>query len=299
MNKFPQDPPTRMKRVRLAIDGLSIGDSLGEQFVHPSRKLFVTHRVLPDGPWPYTDDTEMALAIAETLDDHGSIDQDVLAQRFADRFSRRPNRGYGAGAAKLLAAVSFGEPWRTASRNLFDGEGSMGNGAAMRAAPIGAYFADSSPTLIAEAVRSAEVTHSHPEGIAGAIAVAAAAGWACRQQIANPLAPDLFENVLDATPPSDVRIGIERARNLRNETSFERVVGILGNGSRVTARDTVPFCLWCVNRHPTNFVEALWTAYSAHGDIDTNGAIVGGIVALAAGSASLPEKWLYQRESLD
>ena len=58
---------------------------------------------------------------------------------------------------------------------LFGGEGSFGNGAAMRVAPLGAYFADELDAVVEQASFSAEVTHSHPEGIAGAIAVAVAA----------------------------------------------------------------------------------------------------------------------------
>lgn len=86
---------------------------------------------------------------------------------------------------------------------------------------------------------------------------------------------------------------------LRDETSFARVVGILGNGSRVIARDTVPFCLWCADRHADDFVEAIWTAISALGDIDTNAAIVGGIVGLSAGKSQIPTEWLLRREVLE
>lgn len=52
--------------------------------------------------------------------------------------------------------------------------GSMGNGAAMRVAPIGAYFADDLDKVLSHARASAEVTHGHREGIAGAMATAVA-----------------------------------------------------------------------------------------------------------------------------
>ena len=58
---------------------------------------------------------------------------------------------------------------------------------------------------------------------------------------------------------------------------------MLGNGSRITAPDTVPFALWCAARHIDDYAEALWTTVSAGGDNDTNCAIVGGIVVLANG----------------
>ena len=81
-------------------------------------------------------------------------------------------------------------------------------------------------------------------------------------------------------------------------TSVKTVVDQLGNGSRVTAPDTVPFALWCAAHYLDNYVEALWTTVSGLGDIDTDCAIVGGIVALAAGQTSIPEDWREARETL-
>jgi len=64
------------------------------------------------------------------------------------------------------------------------------------------------------------------------------------------------------------------------------------------ASDTVPFCLWCAARHVNNYQEVIWSAVSVYGDIDTNCAIVGGIVALSAGRESIPREWLKAREPL-
>ena len=73
----------------------------------------------------------------------------------------------------------------------------------------------------------------------------------------------------------------------------------LGNGRKVISSDTVPFSLWCAARHLGDFVEAMWTTVSGLGDRDTTCAIVGGIVALAAGRSSIPEDWLRAREALE
>ena len=103
-------------------------------------------RVLPSGPWPYTDDTEMALSIYEILKECDSIGQDKLAHSFTEKYDIR--RGYGPNMHHLLERIRNGESWQTASPSLFDGQGSMGNGAAMRAAPIGGYFADDLETVV-------------------------------------------------------------------------------------------------------------------------------------------------------
>src|SRR6266851_7412707 len=174
------DHPLRMARVRLALDGLSVGDAFGECFFHPDRAQAILrgHRETPPAPWRYTDDTEMALAIAEVLEAHGGIHQDELAQAFARRYQKNPHRGYGATAFQILAAIHRGEPWHQASHEAFGGQGSMGNGGAMRVAPVGAYFANDLASVVEHARASAEVTHGHPDGQAGAIAVAVAAAWA-------------------------------------------------------------------------------------------------------------------------
>src|SRR5438874_1085124 len=137
------DHPTRMERVHLALDGLSVGDAFGGQFFIPGRyQACFAGRVAPPGRWRYTDDTEMALAIVEVLDGHGRVHQPELARAFARRYDCDPRRGYGPAMHQLLPAIAQGMDFREAARQLFGGEGSFGNGGAMRVAPVGAYFAD-------------------------------------------------------------------------------------------------------------------------------------------------------------
>ncbi len=74
-----------------------------------------------------------------------------------------------------------------AASALFNGMGSFGNGAAMRIAPLGAYFADDLDRVAIEAERAAVITHTHPEAVAGAIAVALAAAHAVRSREGAPV----------------------------------------------------------------------------------------------------------------
>jgi hypothetical protein len=99
-------------RARLSLDGLSVGDAFGERFFGPSGEVLkrISRRELPDAPWTYTDDTEMALSIVEILEERGGIDQDVLAARFAGRM--RFNRNYGQGTYAVLCGVKEGLDWR-------------------------------------------------------------------------------------------------------------------------------------------------------------------------------------------
>lgn len=279
---------TRLARMRQCLEGLSVGDAFGEQFAGAGAYRLLTRALAPP-PWRTTDDTEMACEIASMLEAIGRIDQDLLARRFANRWLRDPDRGYAGGAIRVLRTISNGEDWRVAARASFGGAGSLGNGAAMRAAPIGAFFSDDSEQLLRQVHAASEVTHAHPEGIAGAAAVALAAAWATNGQ------GDLFEYVLDHLPSTgSTREGVERARALLHATPHE-AANRLGNGSQVTAPDTVPFCLWVVRRAGSDFADALWTTASEQGDVDTTCAIVGGILALRT---TIPAEWIRAREPL-
>ena len=272
----------------LSLEGLSVGDAFGELFFFRSPDL----RQLPEGPWRWTDDTHMALSIVQVIKKHGRIDQDELAKAFAERFMQEPWRGYAGGAKKLLTRIASGEDWRPASRALFGG-GSYGNGAAMRAAPIGGFFSGDPLRAAEEARLSAVITHAHPEGQAGAMAVAAGAAIASGQERHSPR--EFLLKILPFVPVSLTRERIEEAMDIPGK-DLAAAVRRLGTGSYVSAQDTVPFCLWSAAYHPDDFAEALWWTVSGLGDRDTTCAIVGGIVALS--SRRIPPEWVRRREPL-
>lgn len=91
---------------------------------------------------------------------------------------------------------------------------------------------------------------------------------------------------------------LQRAQALTPATPLTTAVGVLGNGSLVSAHDTVPFALWCAARHLDDYEEALWLTVSGLGDRDTTCAIVGGIVACCTGSVAIPLAWRDAREPL-
>jgi ADP-ribosylglycohydrolase len=299
---LPADHPERVKRMRLSRDALGLGDALGEMLSYRAEAApqWLKQNDFPAGPWFHTDDTEMAISIASVLKSHGHIHQDALAKRFVRRFERDPDRGYGKMTRIQMREVLAGAKWRETAANAFGGQGSMGNGGAMRVAPLGAYFANDLERCASEARASSVVTHTHPEGVAGtiAVAVAAALAWQLRNTPGPERANQFFDAVLRMTPESEVRRGIVEARKTPAQTPSEDVARKLGNGSLVTAPDTVPFCLWISAHHPDNFVDALAQTICVGGDCDTNAAIVGGIVALSAGREAIPEDWLKAREPL-
>lgn len=290
---------TALERARASLEGLSVGDGFGEKF-------FFTHgvyeaineRSVPSSPWFWTDDTAMAISLYECLQIHGEIISDDLAQRFARRHRNDPMRGYGAGTRRLMNQINEGQPWQEARLALFDGRGSFGNGAAMRVAPLGAYFADDLERVVEQATLSAEITHAHPEGIAGAIAVAVAAALAVGHRHSSRSRREYLHLVAERVPESEVKSKIVRATKYTDHTPIETAISQLGVGWEITAQDTVPFCIWCAAKHLDDFVEAMWYTVSALGDRDTTCAIVGGIVAANVGVNSIPRTWRQAREEL-
>ena len=289
-----------IRRAKLSLEGLSVGDAFGEQFFGDPEQVMTSihHRQLPSSPWHVTDDTMMALGIVEVLEQYAGIRQDVLAQTFATLYQTNPTRGYGGMAHKILREIGCGGDWRVIASSVFDGMGSFGNGGAMRVAPLGAYFAEDVQAVIEQASLSAEVTHAHREGQAGAVAVALAAAFVSTATL-PVIGKGLLEFVLEYTPDSETRAGIHKALSLPVTYSVETVVSALGNGRKISAPDTVPFCLWCIAKHPTNYEEALWTTVSGLGDRDTTCAIVGGVVVLATGQSGIPTHWHTAREPQD
>jgi ADP-ribosylglycohydrolase len=169
----------------------------------------------------------------------------------------------------------------------------------MRIAPLGAYFTNDLPAVVEQAALATEVTHAHPEAVAGAIAVAAAAALASQTRFEPTLVGAAFlERVLAWVPDSVVRERTAQVQAFATDTPIWTVVHAVGNGSGITAQDTVPFCLWCAAHHLDTYLAAIWRTVDGLGDIDTNCAIVGGIVAARVGMEGLPADWLARRESL-
>ena len=274
-----------------SLQGLSVGDAFGETFFREDPQS-IQERSLPPGTWNWTDDTHMALSIVEVLLEFGRIEQDKLARLFAEKYSQQPWRGYGGGARRLLGNLSRKADWREEAPKLFSG-GSYGNGAAMRAAPIGAYYTNAPQRAAEEAEKSAMITHFHPEGRVGAMAVAAAAAL-FPLELGVKTGAEFLEEVAALLPESKTRAGIEEAVRIP-PSQVQQAASKLGTGMRVAAFDTVPFCLWVAAHHADEYENALWVTVSGSGDMDTTCAIVGGIIGAARPA---PPEWIARREPL-
>lgn len=279
-----------------SLSGLSVGDALGERFFGAEEEAIerIARRELPpNGPCGYTDDTEMALSVVEVLRNYGAIQQNKLAVAFVSRFNRA--RGYGGSAQQLISAIGKAPngAWRSLAPATFSGRGSFGNGSAMRVAPLGAYFSDDYPKAAEEAEKSSVITHTHREGIAGAVATAIATAWLARKQPWDR--DDFYDTLLEWTPAGQTWEGIKKGRELPTQTHGRDAAQILGSGQNTSAQDTVPFAIWAVSCQPEDFASTFWRTVEGLGDRDTTCAIACGII----GARTLPPPdWLALREDL-
>jgi poly(ADP-ribose) glycohydrolase ARH3 len=138
--------------------GHAVGDAVGAPFERcPAEAIyrdFGPARRIVDAPrieeLIYTDDTQMMVAVAEALIEDGEIDVDRLAMRFANAYE--PQRGYGPGARRILEAARAGDDWKELARTIFPG-GSLGNGAAVRVAPIALRISSQMMSSVFSAIR--------------------------------------------------------------------------------------------------------------------------------------------------
>ena len=286
------------ERARDSLQGLAVGDALGESFfgAPDAVRARIAARQLPSGPRPWTDDTQMATALVGVLEksDGWIRESDALAA-FADAFDIY--RGYGLATRQLLLQVRRGADGPSLVREAFGGAGSWGNGAAMRAAPVGAWHAEDLD-LVAQLSRvQALSTHGHPDAAEGAVAVAVTTGLACTSEVA-PSRAESLSTAADYCRPGAVREVLETAARL-GSVSPATAAAELGAGAEVSAADTVPFALWCAVGNLDDFVETFWATVSGLGDRDTTCAIACSVVAARVGRAGIPDDWIARVEPVD
>jgi ADP-ribosylglycohydrolase len=217
--------------------GAIAGDVIGSP--HEGYRVETKGFPLFDRQCRFTDDTVLTVAVADVLLNGGTY-----ADRYQDYYRRYPNAGYGSNFRRW-AESRDPEPY-----------GSFGNGSAMRVSPVG-FALDSLDEVLAEAKRSAEPTHNHPEGIKGARAIATAV-FLARIKTAKPE----IRSYLERTFEYDLRPSVDA---MRKSYRFD-----------VTCQVTVPAALTCF-LESTDFEDAVRNAVSLGGDTDTLACMAGSV----------------------
>jgi poly(ADP-ribose) glycohydrolase ARH3 len=264
-------------RFRGCLLGLALGDALGAP--HEGGRPGGTLGPAPD-VLRWTDDTEMALGLARSLAEKRGLDEDHLARTWAEGADF--TRGYGGGARRLLERIRQGGDWRSGVRAIFP-QGSYGNGAAMRAAPLGLFFREAPAE---PAARAAAITHGHPLGIEGGVLVARAVAMALSGRL------DLAA-LRDGCREADFRGRLEVAgQDLSGEQVRERL------GAGVEAHRSVVTAIHAAHRFG-EFLPMIAFVVSLGGDVDTIGAMAGAIFGAREGVEALPADLLGRLEARD
>ena len=128
-----------INQAKLSLEGLSVGDAFGQCFFYHPVEWATTHTI-PEGQWHWHDDTDMALSIVEVLV-ITVISIRMHWRRHSPDATRKTLCGVMAAVpSSPLKEINQGVDWRAVAPALFEW-GSYGNGGAMRAAPIGGYYA--------------------------------------------------------------------------------------------------------------------------------------------------------------
>jgi ADP-ribosylglycohydrolase len=273
-------------KIRGAIICGAIGDAVGRQVesltpgTHPPAVWYKPWNRWRSGPvGTITDDTQMTMWLAESLLDNGRLNPDDLA----NRFTREHIRGIGQATRQFVSNYKdSGLPW------FRSGVPSSGNGAAMRAAPIGMFFRNDYDELKLAAGLQAVVTHNDPMAIASSIVMAYATAKLLRMNVRQIddlgtmtlFCRDLAEAIEGIEESGNYtarkdgisstlveRIGIDIPRLLEAKTPPSEVQKDFWSGAYVL--ESLPFALYCFLYSPGHFDRVLYNSVNESKDSDT------------------------------
>lgn len=268
-----------------ALLGLAMGDAVGTTLEFKPRDTYPRLTDMVGGgpfrlkPGQWTDDTAMALALAESLAARGALDEQDLLARFNDwrRAGAYSCTGHCFDIGITTAqALSRWEQTRADHCGSTD-PNTAGNGSLMRLAPVAIRYWQDRHALRDVAARQSRTTHAAPEAVDACVAFA--------ERLADAIAGATRSEVLrsDAAPyagkVADVMAGSWRGKPRQDVRSSGYVM------------HSLEAALWCVGRSP-DFRQAVLHAANLGEDADTTAAIAGQLAGALSGSATLPGTWM-------
>jgi poly(ADP-ribose) glycohydrolase ARH3 len=271
--------------------GSALGDAIGELAFRGLGEAGLRAAIAQTDALIYTDDTAMAIGLAESIAQVGRLDEQHLGDTFRANFQREPWRGYASGPPTVFYLVERrGMSYSEAADSLFGGQGSFGNGAAMRVAPAGLVYHDA-PDLYEKARASASVTHVHPIGVDGAAVLAWAVAQAVKLDPREPFPVEPFsQGLVDFARTPEIRDKIMLVKALiAEEVPPPEAARRLGRS--VAVHESMPFAIYAFLRHPQSFETCLFCAVLNGGDRDTLGAMACAVSGAYLGVEAIPLAW--------
>jgi ADP-ribosyl-[dinitrogen reductase] hydrolase len=291
-------------RYRGALLGLAVGDALGTtlEFRRPGTFAPIADMVgggpfrLRPGEW--TDDTSMALCLAESLIECDGFDPVDQLRRYVrwrrDGHHSSTGRCFDIGMTVRTALARFeetGDPW-CGSTDPY----SAGNGSLMRLAPVPLFYAADPAQAVALAGASSRTTHGAREAVDacryyGGLIVGALHGRSKTDLLAPGFEPiaGLWQSWPLAPAIAEIAAGSFAGREPPE---------IAGTGYVVRALEAA---LWAFARS-TTFEDGALLAVNLGDDADTTGAIYGQLAGAHYGVDGIPSRWvdrLAARDTID
>ncbi len=279
-------------RARGALLGLAVGDALGAalEWLSPDQitaryggvlRDMVSSHLWQRGEW--TDDTAMALALAESLDERGGYDVDDVFARYA-LWARSGPADIGTTVARALRHARSAAEARAAAAAYHEESGgrSAGNGSLMRTAPIGVRFVRDREGLRAAALADSALTHHDPLAADACIWLDQTIAW-------------LVGGRGKLEPAGPVATAAAEARGASPEQLLAEAQGAIG--FVLTALRIGVYAAFTFD----DFEQAVVFAANLGGDADTNAAVTGALAGARFGATAIPERWLqplWQRERI-
>jgi ADP-ribosyl-[dinitrogen reductase] hydrolase len=251
-----------------ALLGLAVGDALGAPAEGKPRDGYPP--ISEIGAAGGTDDTAMAVCLAESLVEREGLDERDLMQRFL-RWYRTDGKGISTTTRAVLEDFE-----RTGSLAVAGEAANAGNGCIMRLAPVAIRFRGDRAAAREVAVAQARLTHSAAEAVAATAMLA--------EMLVAALGTGDFAAAADASDVdhpalADIACGSYRTKSRDAISSAPR------------ARDTLEAALWCVAR-THSFEAAVMEAVNLGGDTDTIGAVAGQLAGALYGVSAIPPRWV-------
>jgi ADP-ribosyl-[dinitrogen reductase] hydrolase len=261
--------------------GAAIGDAMGmplefgPPILPPATVRKMMRGRLPAGS--FTDDTEMAIALAESLLEQRPLDGGNLVSHFVDWMSKGPP-DVGIHTSVVLGWMMAGMEWQQGvQRAQVEMPASAGNGSVMRCWPAAIAWWQNRKQLVIDSELQSRVTHPHPDCVAASVFV----NWMIAELVAGATPNEAFASALKSVLLSDefhqVVVSAPQARS-----------ATLKNSGWV--RHTLESAIWGLLTTRT-FEEAVVQVVNLGGDADTAGAVVGALAGAAYGLEAIPIEW--------
>ncbi len=270
------------QRARACAIGAAIGDALGMplEFCQPSDINKMVVDMLP-GRLPagsFTDDTEMALLLAESYLNHNPLNMDDLAHRFSLWCQTNPP-DIGIQTKKALSKYEESRDWLSVSQWLLDTlPNSAGNGSVMRCWPVALINWNNEQKLISESLSQSLITHPNPDCRHSCVFINL---WIQQSLLGIPLLQG-FQYALER---SDLA---QDFKNLLLSAPLQPR-SLINNSGWV--RHTLEAVVWGL-LSTNSFDECLIQIVNLGNDADTSASIAGAIAGAAYGIHKIPQNWI-------